>query len=366
MSVSKPSRGVLQDLNPNSCSWSQAPLSDIVAKVTYARTANIIGADQAPQHGESTETHKIIAERDKLQDEVRRLTKELAQIQEAGNTSAWQKITSSAREIKRLETELQSANSYSDQLTEKIAVLSQNNARLSEEKSQQVIFIQEVEAELKTSKKIIQSLTASLDQSKISESILSQQIQLLSNDHMEAMRKKESDLMTLENECKALNEKLLTAVTMQESNCLISFNDQQTIPVEMSSSVFELQQKLLQSEKIRKKLLNKIHELQGNIRVFVRCRPFLRGDEEYCQRSEKMFVHCSKDTNIISMSSSTKVCNTVDLNPPTHTFAYDQVFDQDSSQSEVFNAVSDLIQSALDGYRVCVFAYGQTGAGIYF
>ena len=25
--------------------------------------------------------------------------------------------------------------------------------------------------------------------------------------------------------------------------------------------------------------------------------------------------------------------------------------------------VSDLVQSALDGYKVCLFSYGQTGAG---
>lgn len=29
----------------------------------------------------------------------------------------------------------------------------------------------------------------------------------------------------------------------------------------------------------------------------------------------------------------------------------------------MFEEVSDLVQSALDGFKVCLFSYGQTGAG---
>jgi hypothetical protein len=32
-------------------------------------------------------------------------------------------------------------------------------------------------------------------------------------------------------------------------------------------------------------------------------------------------------------------------------------------RAQVFSAVSELVQSALDGYHVCLFSYGQTGAG---
>ncbi len=30
---------------------------------------------------------------------------------------------------------------------------------------------------------------------------------------------------------------------------------------------------------------------------------------------------------------------------------------------QVFDEVSEVVQSALDGYKVCLFSYGQTGAG---
>jgi hypothetical protein len=40
-----------------------------------------------------------------------------------------------------------------------------------------------------------------------------------------------------------------------------------------------------------------------------------------------------------------------------------QVFDSDQSQEAVFRETKYLVQSACDGYNVCIFAYGQTGSG---
>ena len=44
-------------------------------------------------------------------------------------------------------------------------------------------------------------------------------------------------------------------------------------------------------------------------------------------------------------------------------FSFDHIFDQNAKQEDIFNELSQLIQSVLDGYNVCVFAYGQTGCG---
>ncbi len=42
-------------------------------------------------------------------------------------------------------------------------------------------------------------------------------------------------------------------------------------------------------------------------------------------------------------------------------FDFDRVFGPEVQQAGVFEDVSQLVTSALDGYNVCIFAYGQTG-----
>ena len=45
-----------------------------------------------------------------------------------------------------------------------------------------------------------------------------------------------------------------------------------------------------------------------------------------------------------------------------HVFSFNHVFGAASTQQHVFSEVSELVQSSLDGFNVCIFAYGQTGA----
>merc|ERR1719223_1255768 len=45
------------------------------------------------------------------------------------------------------------------------------------------------------------------------------------------------------------------------------------------------------------------------------------------------------------------------------TFAFDSIFDEHSTQEDVFAECVALVAAAIDGFNVTVFAYGQTGAG---
>ncbi|MBA0833268.1 hypothetical protein Goarm_017592, partial [Gossypium armourianum] len=102
----------------------------------------------------------------------------------------------------------------------------------------------------------------------------------------------------------------------------------------------------------RKRLYNEVIELKGNIRVFCRCRP-LNQVEIANGSSSVVEFDSSQDTElqIVSSDSSKKQ------------FKFDHVFRPEDGQDAVFARTKPIVTSVLDGYNVCIFAYGQTGTG---
>jgi kinesin family protein C1 len=95
-------------------------------------------------------------------------------------------------------------------------------------------------------------------------------------------------------------------------------------------------------------------ELKGNIRVFCRVRPMMDHDGDTgvaALRYPKSTVD-GKEAIEVVVDEGVK-----------RQFGFDKVFPERSSQLQVFNEVSSLVYSAIAGYRCCIFAYGQTGAG---
>ncbi|EOA12956.1 hypothetical protein CARUB_v10025939mg [Capsella rubella] len=132
------------------------------------------------------------------------------------------------------------------------------------------------------------------------------------------------------------------------------FEDQKQSIIDLKSRVEEAELKLVEGEKLRKKLHNTILELKGNIRVFCRVRPLLPGEN-----------NGDEGKTIAYPTSLEALGRGIDLmqNAQKHSFTFDKVFVPTASQEDVFIEISQLVQSALDGYKVCIFAYGQTGSG---
>ncbi|XP_071316793.1 uncharacterized protein [Trachinotus anak] len=93
----------------------------------------------------------------------------------------------------------------------------------------------------------------------------------------------------------------------------------------------------------RKSLYNKLLELQGNIRVFCRCRK--------SPASSSCLEKTDNQEVVVVQKGSRKK------------FHFDKVYPQSSTQEDVFAGTLPVITSCVDGYNVCILAYGQTGSG---
>ncbi|EGB07558.1 hypothetical protein AURANDRAFT_1821, partial [Aureococcus anophagefferens] len=130
--------------------------------------------------------------------------------------------------------------------------------------------------------------------------------------------------------------------------------------------VAEMEEKLRDADVTRRKLHNTIQELRGNIRVFARVRPFLPSDGAAAD-APPVVVDMADGTSLTLAAED----DDADGEPfgdkkrkrRKELFSYDHVFGPSTGQERVFTEVAEFVQSALDGYQVCLFSYGQTGSG---
>ena len=121
---------------------------------------------------------------------------------------------------------------------------------------------------------------------------------------------------------------------------------------QLSQRVSELEVQLTESEKHRRKLHNEIQELKGNVRVYVRIRPFLPSDGPQ-----------ETQTQAITYDVKGRDLSVVHPIHPTKRFRFDHIVRPFQGQESIFEQVIPFIQSALDGYHVCLLGYGQSGSG---
>jgi len=111
---------------------------------------------------------------------------------------------------------------------------------------------------------------------------------------------------------------------------------------------------------IRKHQHNHIQMLKGNIRVFCRVKPLtsLNPLEQLELRKSSNLKDCITFPGLLK----NEIPTSLELGQG-QMYHFDAVFPPSTTQSEVFKEVKSFVQSALDGENVCIFAYGQTGAG---
>ena len=157
----------------------------------------------------------------------------------------------------------------------------------------------------------------------------------------------------------------------------------------------ELFRKLRESDRVRRGLHNRVMQLSGNIRVYVRVRPALPNENNQVKASDasptcakkrkhdeventgpfrypgiydrdhKKSNHGVDDLtkNLLEVTEPYKDRGGLSDRRKKWTFGFDNVFTPDHNQQDLWKATEPLVQSAIDGYNVTVFAYGQTGSG---
>ncbi|CAN6202085.1 unnamed protein product [Urochloa humidicola] len=100
----------------------------------------------------------------------------------------------------------------------------------------------------------------------------------------------------------------------------------------------------------KKRLFNDLLTLKGNVKVFCRSRPLFEDEGP-------SVVEFPDDFTIRVNTEDESLTN------PKKDFEFDRVYGPHIGQGELFHDVQPLVQSALDGYNISIFSYGQSCSG---
>lgn len=168
----------------------------------------------------------------------------------------------------------------------------------------------------------------------------------------------QSERMALDGRNRALRAQIdfLESDNKQQSDSFASMEARLQEAVRIAE---EARQKLIKEETERRVLFNKYQELKGNIRVMCRVRPVIETEAEEARLS---FPDLKTSAQIDVTGPEEKSSLGV-ISRKVIPFEFDRVFTPSVQNEDIFGEISQLVQSALDGYNVCIFCYGQTGSG---
>mmetsp|Transcript_91920 Transcript_91920/g.259042 ORF Transcript_91920/g.259042 Transcript_91920/m.259042 type:complete len:1077 (-) Transcript_91920:62-3292(-) len=110
------------------------------------------------------------------------------------------------------------------------------------------------------------------------------------------------------------------------------------------------------------------HENEGHFSVVIRIRPPLQRELEspawhHAVAVQQGHAQVTLQEIVPEPSAADRACGSAQV-VNHHTFAFDHVFDQGSSQPEVYEGTArESVASVLQGYNATVLAYGPTGTG---
>lgn len=186
------------------------------------------------------------------------------------------------------------------------------------------------------------SAASALAQSELSKNSLASKLQLV-KDKVKLAREDYLDLRQEANELQEYSNAKLDRVTRY-----LGVLAEKTRKLDQVALETEARISPLINEKRR--LFNDLLTAKGNIKVFCRTRPLFEDEGP-------SVVEFPDDCTIRVNTGDNSISN------PKKDFELDRVYGPHVGQAELFRDVQPLVQSALDGYNVSIFAYGQTHSG---
>ncbi|XP_070702432.1 kinesin-like protein KIFC1 [Pempheris klunzingeri] len=259
------------------------------------------------------------------------------------------KVSDMEGKIRNYQTKVKSVNQENEDLRGSVVQSQSRMAGLESNLERQRSQISEYEEKLHA----LSGVRDELERVSSEKSTLQKELSNLESKYkvMETLRdSQETELQTLKMKL-SVQESTLTRLQ-------VTLGDTEEEVRSLKETVTQQKDDLHAGEMERRQLHNIIQELKGNIRVFCRVRPLVSGG------LSKHIMLPAGDKKMITLAKTEEshTGKTADTQK-NYNFNFDRVFGPQTSQQEVFEEISLLVQSALDGYNVCCFAYGQTGSG---
>ncbi|KAI5924439.1 P-loop containing nucleoside triphosphate hydrolase protein [Camillea tinctor] len=181
---------------------------------------------------------------------------------------------------------------------------------------------------------------------------LGSQIQYLSS----TLDNKSERIQALEEEAKALQAKFEQEIE----------NIKLAARTHIAQETNSLKLKLVKEEERRHKLFEQVQELKGNIRVMCRIKPPSDREKDalikFNPRVSELDEEKIDGLTIPTEREDFRMPGKMIPGKPKD-FNFERVFDDRCTNGDVFDEISQLVQSVMDGKKVCIFCYGQTGSG---
>ncbi|GMH85714.1 hypothetical protein TrST_g4791 [Triparma strigata] len=234
----------------------------------------------------------------------------------------------------------------------KIKEAAEEKARTVEELEGVLGEKQEVEVELKAAQEVVMGMEQEADENKakftrVLTEIKDREVKVTAaRREAERLRKEIEAMKKKEEEKKGDVERQLARLRRQIKEGHGLANQLENKEEVIQDLKLELQREQL----ARKTAYNTLQDMQGKIRVIVRCRPLVASERE---KGSRGIVKLADEVSLQIMGDKGKALE----------FAFDGVLGSKILQEGVFEKAKGMIGSVIDGFNATIFAYGQTGSG---